>query len=126
MFKYTIALLVALVAAVAGAKCPCNDSAPEGDASYTCVEQKDFGKCGEAFMSGYCECVCGVCEYQEEEMMMGGEMMMAPMAEAPQLSKKEQKAANKAAKAAKKAAKAAKQAAKAAKQAAAATPTTEA
>eukprot|EP01023_Acetabularia_acetabulum_P068925 TRINITY_DN985_c0_g1_i4.p3 TRINITY_DN985_c0_g1~~TRINITY_DN985_c0_g1_i4.p3 ORF type:complete len:110 (-),score=38.41 TRINITY_DN985_c0_g1_i4:71-400(-) len=101
MFKYTIALLVALVAAVAGAKCPCNDSAPEGDASYTCVEQKDFGKCGEAFMSGYCECVCGVCEYQEEEMMMGGEMMMAPMVEAPVLSKKEQRAARRAARKAK-------------------------
>eukprot|EP01023_Acetabularia_acetabulum_P000677 TRINITY_DN1027_c0_g1_i10.p5 TRINITY_DN1027_c0_g1~~TRINITY_DN1027_c0_g1_i10.p5 ORF type:complete len:169 (+),score=17.54 TRINITY_DN1027_c0_g1_i10:70-576(+) len=83
-----------------GPKCPCNDSdsmAYKGQASYTCAEQKEFSKCGEAFLSRYCDCVCGVCEYAGEEMMMGGEMMMAPTVRAPKLSKKEIRAANKAA-----------------------------
>eukprot|EP01023_Acetabularia_acetabulum_P005298 TRINITY_DN12161_c0_g1_i5.p2 TRINITY_DN12161_c0_g1~~TRINITY_DN12161_c0_g1_i5.p2 ORF type:complete len:226 (-),score=28.18 TRINITY_DN12161_c0_g1_i5:1062-1739(-) len=33
---------------------------------YTCEEQKNFGACGEAFMQGYCECTCGVCQQEAD------------------------------------------------------------
>ncbi len=37
----------------------CNDTPP--DAKYTCAQQKSWGKCGEAFMQGHCDQVCGRC-----------------------------------------------------------------
>eukprot|EP01026_Neomeris_dumetosa_P000212 TRINITY_DN1004_c0_g1_i4.p1 TRINITY_DN1004_c0_g1~~TRINITY_DN1004_c0_g1_i4.p1 ORF type:complete len:691 (+),score=108.86 TRINITY_DN1004_c0_g1_i4:256-2073(+) len=41
--------------------CPstCNDNPPNDD--YTCAQQKEFGKCGDEFLVGYCECTCETC-----------------------------------------------------------------
>eukprot|EP01025_Chloroclados_australasicus_P060941 TRINITY_DN78_c0_g1_i5.p1 TRINITY_DN78_c0_g1~~TRINITY_DN78_c0_g1_i5.p1 ORF type:complete len:218 (-),score=15.53 TRINITY_DN78_c0_g1_i5:1129-1782(-) len=46
--------------------CPfaCNDNPPppaKGEEQYTCKQQKDWGKCDEDFMAGYCECTCERC-----------------------------------------------------------------
>lgn len=37
----------------------CTDISPPGD-TYTCAEQKRFGKCSAAFMRGYCLCSCSL------------------------------------------------------------------
>jgi hypothetical protein len=37
----------------------CDDTPPDG--AYTCTQQKEWGKCGEAFMQGYCKMSCGRC-----------------------------------------------------------------
>lgn len=37
----------------------CNNSPP--DNKYTCVQQKEWGKCGESWMKGHCELTCGTC-----------------------------------------------------------------
>lgn len=37
----------------------CNDSPP--DNKYTCSEQKNWGKCTESFMKGFCQITCGMC-----------------------------------------------------------------
>jgi len=53
-----VALLALLsVVAVSGA---CTDTRPPGN-SYTCAQQKEWGKCGESWMQGYCKATCGTC-----------------------------------------------------------------
>lgn len=37
----------------------CGDTPPNGD--YSCAEQASWGKCGEAWMQGYCKSSCGTC-----------------------------------------------------------------
>eukprot|EP01025_Chloroclados_australasicus_P027637 TRINITY_DN2736_c0_g1_i2.p1 TRINITY_DN2736_c0_g1~~TRINITY_DN2736_c0_g1_i2.p1 ORF type:complete len:341 (+),score=24.18 TRINITY_DN2736_c0_g1_i2:88-1110(+) len=39
----------------AGSTSQCTDVSPDG---YSCAQQKDWGKCGESWMAGYCECTC--------------------------------------------------------------------
>eukprot|EP01025_Chloroclados_australasicus_P021947 TRINITY_DN22856_c1_g1_i4.p1 TRINITY_DN22856_c1_g1~~TRINITY_DN22856_c1_g1_i4.p1 ORF type:complete len:683 (-),score=137.19 TRINITY_DN22856_c1_g1_i4:1458-3506(-) len=46
--------------------CPatCNNEPPPDDrgvVEFTCEEQQEWGKCGEDYMVGYCECVCNTC-----------------------------------------------------------------
>eukprot|EP01024_Parvocaulis_polyphysoides_P071371 TRINITY_DN888_c0_g1_i2.p2 TRINITY_DN888_c0_g1~~TRINITY_DN888_c0_g1_i2.p2 ORF type:complete len:158 (-),score=56.14 TRINITY_DN888_c0_g1_i2:239-712(-) len=148
--KFVVVLLAVLIATAAGAvTCPssCNDSPPtneNGDVEFTCEEQAGFGQCEAGWMSGYCQCACQVCQYEEttDEVMpeetgteshdavpaeTSGETDMLPVevngemaveAPAPELTKEEKqaaKAAKKAEKEAKKAAKAARKAAKEAK-----------
>ena len=38
----------------------CNNSPP--DNKYTCVQQKEWGKCNESWMKGHCELTCGTCK----------------------------------------------------------------
>ncbi len=43
----------------------CTDAPPpaaSGQASYSCAEQKGFGKCGESWMQGYCASTCKTCQ----------------------------------------------------------------
>ena len=42
-----------------GSPAACSDEAP--DASYTCAQQAGWGKCGESWMSGFCDASCGRC-----------------------------------------------------------------
>lgn len=37
----------------------CQDVAP--DSTYTCAQQKGWGKCSESWMQGYCKKACGQC-----------------------------------------------------------------
>jgi mannan endo-1,4-beta-mannosidase len=39
---------------------PCKDVPPSAD--YTCAQQKKWGKCGESWMTGYCQITCGTCK----------------------------------------------------------------
>ncbi len=42
----------------------CTDAppaAPSGQPQYSCETQKNWGKCGETWMTGYCATVCGTC-----------------------------------------------------------------
>lgn len=41
----------------------CTDISP--DRRYTCAQQKGWGKCGDAFMRGFCNRTCGRCSPQE-------------------------------------------------------------
>ena len=60
----------ALAGQGAGAQCPCKDSSP--DTSYTCDQQKAFGKCDVGWMrqasvdfpNGFCAKTCGKCPSQ--------------------------------------------------------------
>eukprot|EP01024_Parvocaulis_polyphysoides_P043622 TRINITY_DN399_c0_g1_i7.p3 TRINITY_DN399_c0_g1~~TRINITY_DN399_c0_g1_i7.p3 ORF type:complete len:147 (-),score=51.24 TRINITY_DN399_c0_g1_i7:597-1037(-) len=120
---FVVALIAMLFAAAQGLTCPCNDNPPSSD--FSCEDQVSFGQCGADFMSGYCECACQVCAYEEDSMMMmmmptapETEMSMMTMDEAPEVEKpKSEKALARAAE--KAAAKAARQAEKAAEKAAA-------
>ena len=40
--------------------CSCSDVAP--DAKYTCAQQASWGKCGEAWMKGFCCRSCFACQ----------------------------------------------------------------
>ena len=39
----------------------CVDVRPPTSAQYSCSEQKGWGKCSEAWMTGYCKVTCGTC-----------------------------------------------------------------
>eukprot|EP01025_Chloroclados_australasicus_P028241 TRINITY_DN2800_c0_g1_i1.p2 TRINITY_DN2800_c0_g1~~TRINITY_DN2800_c0_g1_i1.p2 ORF type:complete len:471 (-),score=88.17 TRINITY_DN2800_c0_g1_i1:375-1787(-) len=61
--------------------CPCNDDPPpdeSGIVQYTCQQQKDWGKCEESYMSGYCECTCGVCGQSAQKMTMPVDVSNCP------------------------------------------------
>eukprot|EP01025_Chloroclados_australasicus_P042730 TRINITY_DN4544_c0_g1_i1.p2 TRINITY_DN4544_c0_g1~~TRINITY_DN4544_c0_g1_i1.p2 ORF type:complete len:365 (+),score=73.83 TRINITY_DN4544_c0_g1_i1:111-1205(+) len=67
--RYAEGEATALGRVITGAEvseCPatCNDNPPpdaSGAIPHSCQEQMEWGKCGEGWMSGYCECVCGTC-----------------------------------------------------------------
>eukprot|EP01024_Parvocaulis_polyphysoides_P015245 TRINITY_DN16616_c0_g3_i1.p1 TRINITY_DN16616_c0_g3~~TRINITY_DN16616_c0_g3_i1.p1 ORF type:complete len:575 (+),score=65.30 TRINITY_DN16616_c0_g3_i1:107-1831(+) len=40
--------------------CECEDIPPE-KSNWTCQEQRDFGKCSESWIQGFCKCSCNTC-----------------------------------------------------------------
>eukprot|EP01026_Neomeris_dumetosa_P058041 TRINITY_DN53753_c0_g1_i1.p3 TRINITY_DN53753_c0_g1~~TRINITY_DN53753_c0_g1_i1.p3 ORF type:complete len:160 (-),score=30.24 TRINITY_DN53753_c0_g1_i1:308-787(-) len=62
--RVSIAVIIALIAlATTQDTCECPDTPPPNPNNYTCDEQSIWEKCGEDWMSGYCECTCGTCGF---------------------------------------------------------------
>eukprot|EP01024_Parvocaulis_polyphysoides_P074771 TRINITY_DN9647_c0_g1_i1.p1 TRINITY_DN9647_c0_g1~~TRINITY_DN9647_c0_g1_i1.p1 ORF type:complete len:154 (-),score=16.38 TRINITY_DN9647_c0_g1_i1:50-511(-) len=55
---YFVILLLATTRASSDEECECGDELPPGS-EFDCEAQKNYGKCGDDFMQGYCICTCG-------------------------------------------------------------------
>eukprot|EP01025_Chloroclados_australasicus_P054757 TRINITY_DN6525_c0_g1_i10.p1 TRINITY_DN6525_c0_g1~~TRINITY_DN6525_c0_g1_i10.p1 ORF type:complete len:370 (+),score=29.00 TRINITY_DN6525_c0_g1_i10:338-1447(+) len=71
-FFMFVVLLLASVSCQEDCPYYCNNDPPPPGARmistgiyFTCEEQRDYGKCGEYYMQGFCECTCGTCQIQE-------------------------------------------------------------
>eukprot|EP01023_Acetabularia_acetabulum_P062984 TRINITY_DN7854_c0_g3_i2.p3 TRINITY_DN7854_c0_g3~~TRINITY_DN7854_c0_g3_i2.p3 ORF type:complete len:153 (-),score=24.56 TRINITY_DN7854_c0_g3_i2:1128-1586(-) len=68
--KVIVVILSSLAAVVSGQRsCRCNDSPPDpnpGEPQYSCEDQKEWGKCNRDWMQGFCQCACGVCDYEQD------------------------------------------------------------
>eukprot|EP01025_Chloroclados_australasicus_P035312 TRINITY_DN3599_c0_g2_i2.p1 TRINITY_DN3599_c0_g2~~TRINITY_DN3599_c0_g2_i2.p1 ORF type:complete len:372 (+),score=40.77 TRINITY_DN3599_c0_g2_i2:170-1285(+) len=60
MLVITIAALL-LTIVYGQEECGCYDIPPP-ESQHTCKEQKDWGKCSEDWMLGWCQCACGTCQ----------------------------------------------------------------